>query len=701
MLKIIDDELEKKLIEQVKKLTLKEKIGQLVQFGRLKEREFELIRNGEVGSFLNLYGKEKVNDVQKLIIDSPAEIPLLIGDDVIHGFHTTFPIPLAESCSWDLSLIEETSAASAREAASEGINLIFAPMVDIARDPRWGRVAEGAGEDHFLGAKIAEARVKGIQRNDWENSPHVSACLKHFIGYGAAEGGRDYNSVDVSERTLREVYLPPFQAGMEAGAGAIMCSFNDLNGIPSSVNKFLFEELLREELSFPGIVISDWESIKEVINHGIAHDKNEAALKAFNAGIDIDMHSGLYSENLAQLVETGEISEEKIDKAVLRILKLKHSLRLFDHPYAKDLMNDELWQKHRELARQIAEKSIVLLKNEPKLLPLNQDIQTIALIGPFIDDQDNPLGCWSGKSDPTQVISILTALKKRLPNTEILFAKGSEISAEIPNGIEQAIKFAKKAEVVVMALGESKEWSGENRNRAFLDIPLVQKELLKAVYQVNQNIILVLLNGRPLTLSWEDEHIPAIIEAWHLGVESGTAITNLLLGDVNPSGKLTITFPRSVGQIPIYYNHKNTGRPNFPKYLDEKETPLYPFGYGLSYTTFFYGDLRLSTSKLKKGETLEVKVTITNTGDYAGEEIVQLYIQDVTASVTRPVKELKGFTKIYLRTKESKEVTFKISEKDLLFYDENFNLISEPGLFRVWVAPNSREGLMAEFNYLA
>lgn len=693
-------QIEEKASEILKSLSLENKIGQLVQYGKLKEREMMLVKKGNIGSFLNVYGAEKINKLQKTIMESECRIPLLFGDDVIHGYRTIFPIPLAESCSWNLGLMEETSAISAKEASTEGINVIFAPMVDIARDPRWGRVAEGAGEDTYLGSQIAKARVRGIQRNNWHHRAYITACPKHFLGYAAAEGGRDYNSVDISERTIRETYLPPFKEALQEGVGTIMCSFNDLNGIPSTGNKFLLKNILRKELGFQGIVISDWESVEELIYHGIAEDKKEASVKAAEATVDIDMNSGSYEENLMELVKEGIIKEDLIDDAVKRIIKLKLSLKLFDKSYIDTSLSKKIirCKEHIEKSRQAARESIVLLKNENKLLPLNKNIKSIALIGPLADDKLNPLGCWALKGNPENVVSVMEGLKNKIGDEVTLnYVKGSEILSSITGGEEAAVEAAEKSEAVIMVLGESADMSGENHNRAHIGIPDAQRQLLKEVLKVNKNIVLVLMNGRPLTLEWENHNVPAILEAWHLGDESGNAISDVIFGDYNPSGRLTITFPRCEGQIPMYYNHKSTGRPGFKKYLDVDETPLYPFGYGLGYAKFQYRNIRLSSNKIKADETLQVEAEIANTGDVSGEEIVQLYIRDITASITRPVKELKGFKKIYLGPGQSKKITFNIGEEQLKFLDENYNYKVEAGKFNLWIAPNSSEGTKIEF----
>lgn len=699
MLDLKDEKLNQRVEEILAKMSLEEKIGQLVQYGRYKEEEHRLVDSGEIGSFLNLSGADTVNAAQEAILESKNPVPLLIGDDVIHGYKTTFPIPLAESCSWDLKLMEETTAIAAREASSEGINCIFAPMVDIARDPRWGRVAEGAGEDTFLGSLIARARVRGIQRNDWNDRPHITACPKHFLGYGAAEGGRDYNTADLSERAIRETYLPPFRAALEEGAGTIMCSFNDLNGVPASGNKFLLDTVLREELGFKGAVISDWESIEELINHGLAKDKKEAAKRAIEAGVEIDMHSGSYKENLLELVKEGKVPEGLIDRAVRRLLRVKLAINLFKTPYTDNRLADKIIraEEHVEKTREAGRKSIVLLKND-NILPFKKDVKSVALIGPLVKDQWTALGCWAGKCNLEKVVTVYEGISNKLgENVEINYAMGSELFTAIENGIEEAIEAANKSDIVIFAVGEGGGQSGENRNRTKIDVPKVQIDVIEAVLKTGKPVVIVLFNGRPLTLVWENENVPAIVEAWNPGEQCGNVVADVLFGDYNPSAKLTMTFPRSVGQIPIYYNYKNTGRPTFEKYLDEKETPLYPFGYGLSYTNFEYKNITISSKKIRVGEILKVSAEIVNTGSYAGEEIVQLYIRDSYASITRPVKELRGFKKIYLNPGESKVVEFELSNQELGFLDENYDFVVEPGEFKVWISKNSAEGLEESF----
>ncbi len=684
-------------------MTLEEKIGQLVQYGRLKEAELQKLEAGKIGSFLNVAGADKVNKLQEKAMKSKNPIPLIIGDDVIHGYKTIFPIPLGESCSWDLKLIEETSEIAAEEASTEGINCIFAPMIDITRDPRWGRVAEGTGEDVFLASQIARAKIRGIQSNKWNDRPYVTACPKHFIAYGAAEGGRDYSAVDVSERCLRETYLPPFTAALDEGAYTIMCSFNDLNGIPSSANKFILRKILRQELGFEGLVISDWESIEELIYHGIAKDKKEASLKSIEAGVDIDMHSGSYEEHIHALIDEGKLDKELLDEAVLRILKVKIALNLFNNTYTDTSLSKKVIRstKNVEKALEAARKSIVLLKNKDCLLPLNKNIKSIGVIGPLAEDKVNPLGCWALKGEPKQVTTVLEGIKHKLKSeTAVYYEKGCNINSDLEGGIDRALELAKKVEKVVLVLGESSDMSGENHNRAYIGIPEAQKKLLKALHSENIPVVLVLMNGRPLTLTWEEENIPAIIEAWHLGDESGNAIADVIFGDYNPSGKLTMSFPRCEGQIPVYYNKKNTGRPNFKKYLDVEETPLYPFGYGLSYTQFNYKNIKLSSKKIKQDEKLTITAEIENVGKIAGDEIVQLYIRDMVASITRPIKELKGFKRVHLDPGECKEIKFEITAKELGFYDEYFNFVVEKGDFKVWIGPNSIQGLKENFEVI-
>ncbi|WGS64608.1 beta-glucosidase BglX [Marinitoga aeolica] len=670
----------------IKKMTLKEKIGQLVQFGKLKEEQLKLLKNGEIGSFLNVYSPKKINELQNNIMNSKNPIPLLIGDDVIHGYKTIFPIPLALSCSWNLELIEKTCEITAREAAADGINMIFAPMVDISYDPRWGRVAEGNGEDPYLGTEITKVRVRGLQKNNWDDLPHVTACVKHYVGYGAVEGGRDYNSVDVSERKLREIYLKPFIGAIEENVGSLMVSFNEFNGIPPSANTYLTKKILREELNFNGVVVSDWESIKETILHGVSKDEKEAALKALLSTVDIDMNSAVYLNNLENIIKENPELENLIDDAVLRILKLKEKLNLFEkHIIPENNAKEFRKPEYVNIARKAALESIVLLKNENNILPL-KGINKIALIGPLANDNHSPLGCWSCKGEESNVVTVLSAFQNNT-EYEIMYEKGCDIFKYNEEEANKALNIASKSDVVVAVLGETKEMSGENNNRSNIELPVAQKRLLKKLKKVNPNIVLVLLNGRPLTLEWEDRNIPAIVEAWHLGDESGNAIVDILTGKYNPSGKLTMTFPRKIGQIPIYYNHKNTGRPYVRNYLDTKNTPLYPFGYGLSYTNFEYSNFQVE----KQEDIIKLKVDITNTGKVLGEEICQIYFRDVYARVSRPVKELIRFKKINLNPGETKTISFEIHISELYYLDENLNLTIDNGSIEFFAGTNSQK----------
>ncbi|MBC8047098.1 MAG: beta-glucosidase BglX, partial [Fimbriimonadaceae bacterium] len=675
-------------------MTLEEKIGQMVLFTSdwavtgpsIRENYIDDIKSGKVGAIFNAYTAKYTRQLQQYAVENTRlHIPLLFGYDVIHGHKTIFPIPLGESCSWDLTAIERSARIAATEASADGINWTYAPMVDIGRDPRWGRVAEGAGEDTYLGSLIAAARVKGFQgNNNFKNNTSIIACAKHYAAYGAAQSGRDYNTVDMSENTLRDIYLPPFKACVDAGVKTFMTSFNELNGVPASGSSFLLKDILREEWGFKGFVVTDYTSINEMVNHGFASDEKNAGELAINAGVDMDMQGAVYYNYLKALTDEGKINITQIDKAVKNILEIKYDLGLFDDPYkycdeeraAKDIMTKE----NLETARDIARKSMVLLKNENNILPLEKS-GTIALIGPLADDQRNLIGNWSAAGDWKKSVSVLQGFKNAISdNATILYAKGANITDDKnlikklnDNGgdiiidtrspeqlIAEAMDVAKKSDVVVMVLGESQGMSGEAASRSDIGIPENQKKLLEAIHATGKPIVLLLMNGRPLTLSWEDENINAILETWFGGTESGNAIADIVFGDYNPSAKLTVTFPRTVGQIPIYYNYKNTGRPfdenskYTSKYLDIANTPLYPFGYGLSYTTFAYTELKLNKNEFNFTDLITITVTIKNTGTRDGEEIVQLYIHDLVGSITRPVKELKGFNKIFLKAGESK-----------------------------------------------
>ncbi len=717
-------------------MTLEEKIGQLNQCsskwemtgpvpGNSSEQELlEQIKSGLVGSMLNVNGAEATLKAQKLAVEnSRLGIPMIFGYDVIHGYKTMFPIPLGIASSWD----EEASRLSARIAATEasasGIQWTFAPMIDISRDARWGRVMEGSGEDPYLVSKMGVAQIKGFQGEDLAENNTIAACAKHFAAYGFTEAGREYNTVEISDYTLQNVVLPPFKAAVENGVSSVMNSFSVIGGVPSTTNDYLLRDILKNEWNFNGFVVSDWNSIGEVQDHGVAPNLKEAAKLAINAGSDMDMEGHAYVKYLKELVEEGIVNEDLIDDAVRRILRIKFKLGLFDDPYKyckQDENKLQLNEYNLKVSREVAKRSIVLLKNENKLLPLKKEGQTIAVIGDLADDKDSPLGSWRAKAVKGSAVSLIEGIKNLVENSSsVIFEQGPQyISNEpdflnelvfnenSPQGIDKAVDLAKKMDVVIMALGENCFQSGEGRSQVDITLKGYQQELLEAVLAVNPNVVVVLMNGRPLVLNWMAENVPAIVETWHLGSESGNAIADVLFGDYNPSGKLPISFPRSVGQCPIYYNHFSTGRSDdtgnvfWSHYTDDFNEPLFPFGYGLSYTTFDYSDLGLSSKDIEKGQSLKVKVNIKNTGDIDGEEVVQLYVHDLFGSIARPVKELKGFKKIFLKAGESKIVKFEIKAEDLAFYGANHKWATEPGDFELWVGPNSEEGLHDVFKIL-
>ncbi|CAM2894576.1 beta-glucosidase BglX [Flavobacterium frigoris] len=732
-----DNPLEIRVDSVLKLMTLEEKIGQLNQYNGFWEitgptpkegqaaKKYADLKNGLVGSMLNVKGVKDVKALQKIAVEETRlGIPLIFGFDVIHGYKTISPIPLAEAASWDLVEIKRSAAVAAEEASSVGLNWTFAPMVDIARDARWGRVMEGAGEDPYLGSQIAIARVQGFQGDNLKAKNTILACAKHFAGYAFAESGRDYNTVDVGESTLQNIVFPPFKAAVDAGVRTFMNSFNELNGIPATGNKYLQRQILKGDWKFDGFVVSDWGSINEMIAHGYAKDSKQAAEIAINAGSDMDMESSAYVEHLAALVKEGKVKESTIDDAARRILKVKFELGLFDNPY---LYCDENYEKEtvgkpafQEAVLEMAKKSIVLLKNEKEILPLKKSGQKIVVIGALANDKTSPLGSWRIAADDNSAVSLLEGMQNYKGNS-LSYVKGADvaigrtqfvwetkINMTDKSGFAEAINAAKGADLVLMSLGEHGLQSGEGRSRTDLGLPGVQQELLEEVYKVNPNIVLVLNNGRPLAIPWADEHIPAIVEAWQLGTQSGNAIAQVLYGDYNPSGKLPMTFPRNVGQVPIYYNYKNTGRPamNEPEsvfwshYIDEKNTPLYPFGYGLSYTKFEYSNLELSQKSFADNGQIEVSVMIKNTGKYTGKEVVQLYIRDLFASVTRPVKELKGFEIIELQPGQSKKVSFVINKKAIEFFTANSKWEAEAGDFKVFVGGSSAQNLEGDFQYL-
>ncbi len=707
--------IDQKVTELMAKMTLEEKIGQLNQYndditatGPITKDTDKAgqVRAGKLGSILNAVGTKNTKNWQDQAMQSRLKIPLLFGQDVIHGFRTTFPIPLGETATWDMNLIEKSARIAAIEASAYGIHWTFAPMVDIGRDPRWGRVMEGAGEDTYLGTLVGKARVKGFQGNGLGNKDAVMACAKHFAAYGAAVGGRDYNSVDMSLRQLHETYLPPFKAVSDIGVATFMNSFNDINGIPATGNKYLQRDLLKGAWNFQGFVVSDWGSIGEMIPHGFAKDNKDAALKAIIAGSDMDMESRSYTNHLAELVKEGKVDIQLVDDAVRRILTKKYELGLFDDPYRfinekreKEQANNP---EHRKFAREIGSKSIVLLKNENQLLPLSPTTKKVAIIGPFAKATVENHGFWSiaFPDDSQRIVTQFDGIKAQLDkNSELLYAKGCNANDNDKSLFAEAVETAKKADVVIMTLGEGHAMSGEAKSRSNIHFSGVQEDLLKEIAKTGKPIILMINAGRPLVFDWASENIPTIVYTWWLGTEAGNSIADVLFGKINPGGKLPMTFPRTEGQIPIYYNHYNTGRPaknntdrNYVSaYIDLDNDPAYPFGFGLSYTTFQYSDVNVSATQLKGNQTLTASVTLTNSGNYDGEEVVQLYIRDLLGKVVRPVKELKGFQKIFLKKGESKTVSFNITPEDLKFYDDELNFDWESGEFDIMIGTNSAQ----------
>ena len=711
---------EAKIDSIIQLMTLEEKLGQLNQVGgtwydkkrdRISDEQLQELRAGKIGSFLGVMGAEETERIQRVVVnESRMHIPVLFSSDVIHGLATITPIPLGEASSWNPELVERSAHMAAVEASATGIHLTYAPMVDIARDPRWGRIAEGSGEDPYLGSIMAAARVKGFQGNNLLEQGSLISCAKHFAAYGGAEAGRDYNIVDMSERTLKEIYLPPYKAAIDAGVWTLMSSFNEIGGVPSTASKWLMTDLLRNEWRFTGLVVSDYTAVGELIKHGVAANHVEAGILALNAGVDIDMVSRIYVDSLAGAVRSKKLSEEVVNESVRRVLRVKFAYGLFDNPYRncdpaigkKVLLSKE----HRALARSIAEESIVLLKNQNNLLPLDKSTKTIALIGPLagLENRRELAGAWAWVKKPEDVVSVIEGIKSKIsPKTKLLYDKGCELESDSGARIEHAVKLAKQSDVVIAVLGESQHVSGEAASKTNLDLPSPQQDLLKALLKTGKPIVLVVMNGRPLTLQWEADNIPAIVEAWHLGVETGNALASVLFGDVNPSGKLPVTFPRNVGQIPIYYNHKNTGRPLSPKdkytsrYLDVPNTPLFPFGYGLSYTTFAYTNLKVSSPTIKKDQSITVSVDVENTGKRKGDEVVQLYLRDNVGSVTRPVKELKRFQKIALNAGEKKSVEFTLTPDDLSCYNLAMKKVVEPGIFSIFAGGNSVDCIESSF----
>ncbi|WP_417875784.1 beta-glucosidase BglX [Winogradskyella sediminis] len=726
-------------------MTLDEKIGQLnlpvsgdITTGQGKSSDVgKKIQKGLVGGMFNIKSVEKIRAVQKIAVEeSRLKIPLLFGMDVIHGYETTFPIPLGLSATWDMELIEKTARMAATEASADGINWTFSPMVDISRDPRWGRVSEGNGEDPYLGSRIAEAMVRGYQQDDLSENNTLMACVKHFALYGASEAGRDYNTVDMSKIRMYNEYLEPYKAAIDAGVGSVMASFNEIDGVPATGNKWLLTDLLREDWGFNGFVVTDYTGIYEMMAHGVGNEE-EVVAQALNAGIDMDMAgdspvaTAAFVKSLKGALNKGMVKIEDIDTAVKRMLTAKYELGLFDDPYryldSDRAKNEVFTDENRAFARKVGAESTVLLKNEDNLLPLKKE-GTIALIGPLGNNAVNMAGTWSVATRQEKSNPFLAGLKTVVGDqAKVLYAKGSNLDYDleleqratmfgksIPRDgrsdkelLDEALNIANKADVIVAAIGESAEFSGESSSRTDIGIPQVQKDLLNALLKTGKPVVLVLFTGRPLELVEEHKNVPAILNVWFPGSEAGLAISDVLFGDVNPSGKLTATFPRSVGQIPIFYNHKNTGRPlmneegKFEKfrsnYIDERNEPLYPFGYGLSYTTFDYSNLNLNTNTIGMDGSVEVSVEVTNSGDYDGKEVVQLYIRDVVGSVTRPLKELKGFQKVEIKKGETKTVTFNLTVEDLKFYNSDLDFVAEPGKFHVFVGTDSTTKMMAEF----
>ena len=706
-------------------MTLEEKLGQLSVYSSgwtttgptLSESYEAELRAGRVGAIFNAHTVGATRALQRIAVEETRlGIPLLFGYDVIHGYQTIFPTPLAESSSWDLDVVRESARLAAREAAAAGLNWTFAPMVDIARDPRWGRVAEGAGEDPYLASLVAQARVQGFQGEDLSDPFTVLACAKHYAGYGAAQAGRDYHSVDMSERMLREVYLPPFHAAVSAGVSSIMTGFNDLNGVPATANAQLIEEVLREEWGFGGLVVSDYTSINELVAHGVAGDLSEAAALALNSGVDLDLQGGVYSAFGAALVRTGKVSESRVDAAVRRVLEAKLVLGLLDDPYRyldprreqATVLSEALLQHAFEAGK----RSVVLLKNAPvdgkPLLPLSKELRSVAVVGPMADARIDVLGTWhaAGALGIDKVVTVLEGVRQMLPSAQVLHARGADFSGHDRSGFAAAVAAAEQSELVILALGEAEAQSGEAASRANIGLPGVQQRLAQTIQATGKPLVVLIGAGRPLATEWISQNVPAIVNTWQLGTMHGKAVAAVLFGDYNPSGKLTVTVPRSVGQIPIYYSAKTTGRPHAAgnkyssKYLDVSNEPLYPFGHGLSYTTFEYADLRLSQAELGAQERLEISVTVRNSGERAGEEVVQLYLRDRVASLTRPVKELKGFRKIRLAAGESQVVSFELDARDLRFYDRQLRPVVEPGEFEVYVGGNSEDLVQSSFRLL-
>lgn len=702
-----NDPIDRRVDSVLNLMNVEEKVGQLTLYTSdwdvtgpsIRAGYQEDIKAGKVGAIFNAYTAAYTRQLQEIAVkETRLHIPLLFGYDVVHGHKTIFPIPLGEASSWNLEAMEKSARIAAEEASADGLHWTYAPMVDIARDPRWGRVMEGAGEDTYLGSLIGAARVRGFQGAGVGQLNSVAACTKHFAAYGAAQAGRDYHTVDMSDRVLREVYLPPYKATVDAGVATVMTSFNELDGTPATANSYLMNDVLRKEWGFKGMVVTDYTSIMEMLNHGNVADSADATQATINAGVDMDMQAGFFQLKLPQLVKEGKVSEEVLNTAVRRVLRLKFELGLFDDPYrySNEQRQKETIMKPEfiEAARDVARKSIVLLKNNG-VLPLSKTTRTIALIGPLGKSKVDMIGAWSAAGKGDSAVSIFEGIRNKVPNTRLLYAKGANINDDSTKYFAEAIAVAKQADVVIMSVGEGAWMSGEASSRGILDLPGAQQKLVEEIHKTGKPVVVLLSNGRPLTIPWIEKNIPAVVETWFLGTQAGNAIADVLFGDYNPSGKLPMTFPYSVGQVPVFYSAKNTGRPRDPnnkyssKYLDIPNDPLYPFGYGLSYTTFEYGDISIA------GNTFTIRVT--NNGKVAGTETVQLYIRDMVGSVTRPLKELKGFQQITLNAGEFKDVSFTLKPEDLSFYRKDMTFGYEPGKFKVFIGTNSRDVKEADF----
>ncbi|HEX8891832.1 MAG TPA: glycoside hydrolase family 3 N-terminal domain-containing protein [Terriglobales bacterium] len=725
-----DPQVESKIDALVKQMTLEEKVGQLVTYsagaptgpGTGRSDYKEMIATGQLGSLFNITGADQTNAMQKIAIEkSRLHIPLLFGLDIIHGYRTEFPVPLGMSATWDPALVERAAHVAAKEASHEGVRWTYSPMVDIVRDARWGRIIESAGEDPYLGSALAAAYVRGYQGAKLSDPDSIAACAKHFVGYGAAEGGRDYNTTEIPSRLLRQVYLPPFQAALDAGTATFMSAFNSLNEVPASANPSTLSQILKKEWSFKGFVTSDWNSIGELIPQGVATDHAMAAQKAILAGVDMDMESNAYGPHLVDLVKSGAVPESVVEDSVRRVLRVKFALELFDHPYVETKSSDGIAPEDADLARKAAEESFVLLRNDGGVLPIKANGKTVALIGPMADDAGQMLGSWGGKSQGKDVITLRTELTKRLEAVQghVIYAKGTEFRTTSDQGFADAVTAARQSDIVLLALGEDAPWmTGEAGSRAHLDLPGNQQALLEAVAATGKPLVLLVFSGRPLILNWASQHVPAIMEAWYPGIQAGPALANVLLGDSAPSGRLTTSFPRAVGQEPLYYNHFSTGRPangvdlSHPptndkekyvsRYIDEQNSALYPFGYGLTYSTISYSPTTVSTTTVSAKDLnagsakLTVSAEVRDTGSRPADEVVQLYIRQTGTSVVRPVRELKGFRRITLAPGQSQKVEFTLGADDLRFWNIDMKNVVEPAQLTVWIAPDSTEGTPAK-----